>query len=89
MLNHLPEAGRMRFVLSQYRAVRSVIGEELRARYQPSNQLSHELCRLLRQIRCSSNIRRSGSRSRRSHEMWLCDDEPRRMAEISLHVLTD
>ena len=46
-----------------------------------------DLRRLLRQIRCS-NTRYSGSRPRRSHEMWLTDDEPRRMAEISLRFLS-
>ncbi len=69
------------------RAMTTAIGEELRARYQPPDQLSHELRRLLRQIRCS-NARHADSRPRRSHEMWLTDDEPRRIAEISLHFLS-
>jgi hypothetical protein len=87
MPNHPPETGRLPFVSSQYRAMTTVIGEELRARYQPSG-LSHELSRLLRQIRCSTT-RHSGARPRRSHEMWLTDDEPRRIAEISFHFLAD
>jgi hypothetical protein len=87
MPNHPPETGRLPFVSSQYRAMTSAIREELRARYQPPDQLSHGLRRLLGRIRCS-DTRRSGSRPRRSHEMWLTDDEPRRIAEISLHFLS-
>jgi hypothetical protein len=87
MSHHPPPAGGLPFVSSQYRAVTSAIGEELRARYLPPDQLSPDLRRLLRQIQCS-NTRRSGSRPRRSHEMWLTDDEPRRIAEISLHFLS-
>jgi hypothetical protein len=86
MPSHPPETGGLPFVSSQYRAVTSAIGEELRARYQPPDQLSHELRRLLRQIPCS-NTRHAGTKPRRSHEMWLIDDEPRRIAEISLHFL--
>jgi hypothetical protein len=74
-------------VSSQYRAVTSAIGQELRARYQPTGQLSHELLRLLRRVPCS-NTRHADRKPRRSHEMWLCDDEPRRLAEISLHFLS-
>jgi len=87
MPNHPPETGRLPFVSLQYRAVTSAIAEELRARYQPADQLSYELQRLLRQIRCS-NTRHAGSRPRRSHEMWLTDDEPRRIAEMSPHFLS-
>ena len=87
MLNHPPETGRLPFVSPQHRAVTSAIGEELRARYQPPDELSHELRLLLRHIRCS-NTRHAGSGPPRSHEMWLTDDEPRRIAEISLHFLT-
>jgi hypothetical protein len=87
MPNHLPETGRLLFVSSQYRAVTSAIGKELRARYEPPDQLSHELHRLLRQIPCSSS-RHACSRPRRSHEMWLTDDGPRRIVEISLHFLS-
>jgi len=49
MPNHPSETGRLLCVSSQYRAVTSAIGEELRARYEPPDQLSHELHRLLRQ----------------------------------------
>ena len=84
---HPPPAGRLPFVSWQYRAMTSAIGEELRARYLPPDQLSTDLRRLLRQIPCS-HTRRSSSRPRRSHEMWLTDDEPRRIAEISLHFLS-
>jgi hypothetical protein len=88
MRYHAPSAGGLPFVSSQYRAMTSAIGEELRARYPPPDQLSPELRRLLlKQIPCS-NTRHSGSRPRRSHEMWLTDDEPRRIAEISLHFLS-
>ena len=67
--------------------MKSAIEEELRARYQPADQLSPELRRLLRQIPCS-DIRVAGAKKRRSHEMWLADDEPRRLAESSLHFLS-
>jgi hypothetical protein len=43
MPNHPPETGRLPFVSSQYRAMTSAIREELRARYQPPDQLSHGL----------------------------------------------
>jgi hypothetical protein len=72
---------------SNYRAIASAIGQELRARYQPPNALSPELRRHLRRMPCC-DTRRSGSRPRRSHEISLTDDEPRRIAEISLHFLT-
>jgi hypothetical protein len=85
MPNHPPKKGKSPFVSSRCRAVTSAIGEELRARYQLPNQVSHELRWLLRQIRCST-IRHS--QPRRPHEMWLTDDEPRRIAEISLHFLS-
>jgi hypothetical protein len=49
-----------------------------RARYAPSNGLSPELRRLLKQIFCSDGLRDSVRRPHRSHEMWLTDDEPRR-----------
>ena len=73
--------------VSNYRAIASAIGEDLRALYQPSNGLSPELRRLLRQIPCSSagDLAR---RPQRSHEMWLTDGETRRMAEISLRFLS-
>jgi 8-oxo-dGTP diphosphatase len=37
-----------------------------------------------------ADTRHSGSRPgrSRSHEMWLTDDEPRRIAEISVHFLS-
>jgi hypothetical protein len=44
-------------------AIASAIGEELRARYQPTNGLSPELRRLLRQISCSSAGNLVGGRS--------------------------
>ena len=69
---------------SNYRALASAIGQELRARYQPPNGLSHELRRLLGQIPCSETVRKP----RRSHDMWLAHDEARRLAEISLRFLT-
>ena len=49
--------------------VASAIGEELRAHFRPSNGLSPELRRLLRQFPCSS----AGDLARRlrSREMWL------------------
>jgi hypothetical protein len=81
MARHLPP-------VSNYRAIASAMGKELRARYQPSNGLSPELRRLLRQISCSS-AGNHARRPQRSHEMWLNDDETRRMAEISLQFLTD
>ena len=87
MPNHPPAEGRLPFLLSQYRAMKSAIEEELRARYQPADQLSPELRRLLRQIPCS-DIRDAAAKKRRSHEMWLADDEPRRLAESSLHFLS-
>ena len=87
MPNHPPAEGRLPFLSSQYRAMKSAIEEELRARYQPADQLSPELRRLLRQIPCS-DIRDAAARPRLSHEMWLTDDEPRRIAESSLHFLT-
>ena len=80
MARHLPP-------ISNYRAIASAIGEELRARYQPSNGLSPELRRLLRQIPCS-DTGDLAKRPQRSHEMWLTDDETRRMAEISLRLLS-
>jgi len=73
---------------SNYRAIASAIGQELRARYAPPNGRSPELRRLLKQIPCSDALRDPVRRPHRSHEMWLTDDEPRRMAEISLHFLT-
>ena len=52
MPNHPPAEGRLPFLLSQYRAMKSAIEEELRARYQPSGYiLSPELRRLRRDIR--------------------------------------
>ena len=69
------------------RAMTTAIGEELRARYQPPDQLSPELRQLLRKVQCSDS-RHSCSRPRQSHEMWLTDDESRRIAEISLHFLS-
>jgi hypothetical protein len=87
MLGHPPPAGRLRFISLHYRAMASAIGEELRARYQPLDQLSPQLRRLLRQIRCCGP-RNSAHKWRRSHEIWLTDDEPRRIAEISLHFLS-
>src|SRR6202046_2193991 len=69
------------------RAMTTAIGEELRARYQPPDQLSPELRQLLRKFQ-RSDTRHSGSRPLRSHKMWLTDDEPRRIAEISLHFLS-
>jgi hypothetical protein len=69
------------------RAMTTAIGGELRARYQPPDQLSPELRQLLRKVQCSVT-RHSCNRPRRSHEMWLTDDEPRRIAEISLHFLS-
>jgi hypothetical protein len=69
---------------SNYRAIASAIGQELRERYQPPNGLCPELRRLLGQIPCSDAVRKP----RRSHEMWLTHDEARRMAEISLRFLT-
>src|ERR1700734_2755827 len=71
------------------RAMTTAIGEELRARYQPPDQLSPELRQLLRKVH-RSDTRHSYSRPRRSrsHEMWLTDDEPRRLAEISVHFLS-
>jgi hypothetical protein len=83
MPNHPPAAGGLP---SHYRAMTSAIGEELRARYRPPAQLSPELRRLLRQVPCS-DTGNSASRPRLSHEMWLTDGEPRRIAEISLHFL--
>ena len=80
-------AGRSPFVTSAHRAMTTAIGEELRARYQPPDQLSPELRQLLRKVPCSGT-RHSCSRPRRSHEMWLTDDEPRRIAEISLRFLS-
>jgi len=72
-----------------HRAMTTAIGDELRARYQPPDQLSPELRQLLRKVH-RSDTHYSGSRSCRSpsHEMWLTDDEPRRIAEISLHFLS-
>src|ERR1700758_4010761 len=70
------------------RAMTTAIGEELRARYQPRDQLSPELHQLLRKVLRCSDTRHPCSRPRRSHEMWLTDDEPRRIAEISLHFLS-
>jgi hypothetical protein len=87
MPNHPPETGQLPFVSSQYRDIAFAIGRELGGLYQPPDQISPDLCRLLRQIR-SSNTRCAGSRPRRSHEMWLADDEPRRIAEVSLHFLS-
>jgi hypothetical protein len=72
MARHLPA--------SNYRAIASAIGEELRDRYQPSNGLTPELGRLLRQSPCSST---PPWKRYRSHEMWLTDGETRRLAEIS------
>ena len=69
------------------RAMTTAIGKELRARYQAPDQLSPELRQLLGKVH-RTDTRHSGSRRRRSHEMWLNDDEPRRIAEISLHFLT-
>ena len=65
----------------------TAIGKELRARYQAPDQLWPELRQLLGKVH-RTDTRHSGSRRRRSHEMWLNDDEPRRIAEISLHFLT-
>ena len=79
--------GRHLTPVSNYRAIASAIGEELRARYQPSNGLSPELRRLLRQIPCS-DTGDLAKRPQRSHEMGLTDGETRRMAEISLRFLT-
>ena len=87
MPSHPPAAGRLPFVLSHYRAMTSAIGQELQARYQPPDEFSPELRRLLRQIPCSGT-RRSASKPRRSHEMRLTDDEPRRIVESALHFLT-
>ena len=52
------------------RAMTTAIGEELRARYVPPDQLSPELRQLLRKIH-RSDTRHSGRRPRRSHEIWL------------------
>jgi hypothetical protein len=87
MPNHPSETGRLLCVSSQYRAVTSAIGEELRARYEPPDQLSHELHRLLRQSYVPTAAMLVAG-PRRSHEMWLTDDEPRRIIEISLHFLS-
>jgi hypothetical protein len=69
------------------RNMTTAIGEELRARYQPPDQLTPELLQLLRKVH-RSDTRHSASRPRRSREMWLTDDEPRRIAEISVHFLS-
>ena len=69
------------------RAMTTAIGEELRTRYQPPDQLSPELRQVLRKVQCS-DTRHPYGRPRRSHEMWLTDDEPRRIAEISLRFLS-
>ena len=45
------------------------------------DQLSPELRQLLKEVPCS-DTRHSCSRPRRSREMWLTDDEPRRIDEI-------
>ena len=44
--------------------------------------------RVMRNAISCSDIRDAAARKRRSHEMWLADDEPRRLAEISLHFLS-
>jgi hypothetical protein len=80
MTRHLPP-------VSNYRAIASAIGEELSAHFRPSNGLSPELQRLLRQFPCSSAGDLAG-RLQRSHEMWLTDGETRRVAEISLRFLS-
>ena len=62
------------------RNMTSAIGEELRA-IPATDQLTPELRQLLRKVH-RSDTRHSASRPRRSREMWLTDDEPRRIAEI-------
>ena len=63
MPNHPPAQGRLPFLSSQYRAMKSAIEEELRAPYQPADQLSPELRRLPRQIPCS-DIRDAAAKKR-------------------------
>jgi hypothetical protein len=58
----------------------TAVARSLLASYRPPAQLSPELRRLLRQVPCSDTSD-SASRPRLSHEMWLTDDEPRRIAE--------
>src|ERR1700735_565360 len=70
------------------RPMTTAIGEELRARYQPPDQLSPELRQLLRKVLQCSDTRHSCSGPPRSHEMWFTDAEPRRIAQISLHFLS-
>ncbi len=77
MARHLPP-------VSNYGAIASAIGEELRAVYRPTIELSPKLRRLLRQMPCSGPARRP----QRSHEMWLTEGETRRMAEISLRFVS-
>jgi len=77
----------MHLATSNYRAIVSAIGQELHACYQPLNALTPEL-RLLLTGRSRTDCD-SARRLRRPHEMWLTDDEPRRMAEISLRLLSD
>jgi hypothetical protein len=87
MPNRPPEASKLPFVSSLYRAVAIAIGKALCAQYLPPDQLSHELRRLVKRIPCPNGRHAVARPRRRSHEMWLTDDEPRRIAEISLHFL--
>jgi len=81
MQRHLPTA-------SNYNAIVWAIGQALQTRYQPPNELSPELRRLVRLGPCCNRLG-DARRPRQSHEMWLTDNEPRRMAEISLRFLGD
>src|SRR4029077_2792700 len=69
---------------SNHRVIASAIGQEFRVRYEPPNGLSSELRRLLGQIPCSDTVRKQ----HRSHDLWLTNDEARRLAEISVRFLT-
>jgi hypothetical protein len=72
---------------SNLRAIASAIGLELRTYCRPPNGHSPELRGLLRKIACSGT-RDLANWPRGSHEMRLTDDEPRRLAEISLQFLS-
>jgi hypothetical protein len=87
MPNRPPEASKLPFMSPLYRAVAIAIGKALCAQYPPPDQLSHELRRLVQRIPYPNGRHVVDRPRRRSHEMWLTDDEPRRIAEISVCFL--
>ena len=82
-----PPTARSPFLSSPHRAMTTAIGRNF-ARY-TGHRINYRLRlrQLLKKVPCFGT-RHSCNRPRRSHEIWLTDDEPRRIAEISLHFLS-